>query len=471
MIEPQQGTVRITAVSAEAEGQKITAGFKLADARAAYPGLICIETCRAKDRLALEALVLWCGRYSPWVAIDGDDGLLIDITGCAHLFGGESRLLAELGQRFRQWGIEALIAAADSQAAAWAWARYGDGGVLRSGETEAGLKNLPVMALRIDPEAAASLCRLGLKRVGDLALMPASLLLNRFGEEVIFRLYKMLGQLTEPFVPLDPPAIIQVRMAWPEPIGRHDDIEAATENLLIKLCEILENQQEGARRLRLDLCRIDGAVHKLEILTSRPNRKPLALKKLFVERLDGIDLGFGVECMRLAAVETDPLRPRQIAVKGGIGEGVDGEEALADLIDRLSLRFGPDRVLRLQPIDSHIPERAVRPVPASRGDGSNGWPARGARPLRLLSQPQSLQVMAPLPDDPPLRIGWGGAMTAVHQAEGPERIEPEWWRGDNERRRDYYRLDDARGRRFWIYREGAYGEGQTPEWFLHGRFA
>lgn len=492
LIRPEAGGPILFALSKEAAATKLSPGMRLADARAVCPGLKVEDAELEADSTALQALALCCGRYSPWTAVDGDDGVVLDITGCAHLFGGEATLLAELKARVRAHGFTVRAATAGNPAAAWAWARLGAAGILPSSRTESDLAPLPLAALRLDADTVAALYRLGLRTIGQLDAVPAAPLMARFGALPIERLHALMGRTRIPFVPLSEPAALSVRLNWAEPLGSDEAIVRALTAALDDLAERLERMGEGVRRLCLDLARLDGAVHRLEVRTSRPNRDPKALLRLFRDDLDGLDLGFGIECLHLAAPVIEPLTARQLEVQGG---EADEAEALAALIDRLSQRLGAAQVQRPVPVDSHLPERAVAWVPAlAAGEkeqasskqakpaappagtldltdpNAAGWLVRPPRPLRLFETPLPAGALAELPDHPPVRLHWRGAHRVVAEAQGPERLEPEWWRGCGDRSRDYYRLDCKSGRRLWVYREGAYGDARPPRWFVHGTF-
>jgi protein ImuB len=324
--------------------------------------------------------------------------------------------------------------------------------------------SLPISALRLEPELRATLRRLGLHLVGQLAGLPRTALLTRFGASLALRLDRLLGQAEEEFVPLRETRDFTVRIGWPEPIGRHEDIVAAMEHLLAHLCRELEQVQAGVRRLALDLYRVDGKVARLAVGTSRPVREPRHLLRLLTLELEGLDLGFGVEFMLLEGRETVPLQPAQADLVADAGE-----VELDRLIDQLVQRLGVAQVVRLQPVDSHLPERAQILVPASALLAPRPWLARRPRPLRLLPRPEPIAAVAAVPDGPPLRL----MRQRVVAAAGPERILPEWWRPEDvlARDRDYYRVAVEDGRSFWVFREGLYGEPERPDWRVQGRFA
>jgi protein ImuB len=441
----------------------------------------------AADAQALAALAAWCGRYTPWTAVEpaglagplgGAAGVWLEATGCAHLFGGEEALLADLTDRLHRIGYAARTAIADTPGAAWAAARYGadDGLVVAPGGARAALAALPVAALRLPPAAVAGLEGLGLRRIGDLYDIPRAALAARYGAAVAGRLDAALGAVHEPISPAPPPTDHVARLAFAEPIGRPEDIAAGLDRLLAALCAGLEAAQAGARELVLWLYRPDGGCERIAVGTSRPNRTPAHLARLFAEHLEPVDLGFGFEAMRLDAAVVEPLGPVQPDFEAGAATA--GATGLDALIDRLSNRLGAAQVRRLQPQASHLPERAVQTVPALAAAppaAAAAWTPPGAppRPLRLLPRPEPVEAVAPVPDDPPVMFRWRRVVHRVARAEGPERIAPEWWRDgapDDGSLRDYYRVEDTAGGRYWLYREGLYRDGAAPSWFLHGVF-
>jgi protein ImuB len=464
------GVPRLFAVDPAARARGLQPGRGLADARAVCPGLLVRAAEPAADAAALATLGRWCTRYSPRVVVDGIDGLAVDLTGCGHLFGGEAGVLADLARRLDRLGLTHKLAVADGLARAWAWARFGPGGLLPAPTGDV-LRALPVAALRLDAELLAALRRLGFRRIGQLAALPRAALATRFGPALVLRLDRLLldhAEEEEAFVPLRGTRSFTVRIGWSEPIGRTEDILAAAERLLAGLCRTLEREQRGARRLRLDLHRTDGKVVRLAVGTSRPVREVRHFLPLLVLALDGADVSHGIELLRLEATGTSPLGAAQAEIAARY------EEAdLARLVDQLSQRLGATRVVRLEPRDSHVPERAQGLVPAASGGfAPRPWLARRPRPLRLLPRPQPVEAVAPVPDGPPAVLGWRGERRRVVAGTGPERIALEWWRPADAGAgtRDYHRVTLADGRRLWVYREGRCGEPCPPRWRLHGLF-
>lgn len=467
LVAPDRGVPRLTAVNPAGRALGVTPGLTLADARAIHPELLVRDAEPEADAGELATLGLWCMRYSPRVMVDGGDGLAIDITGCSHLFGGERSLLADLARRLDRLRLTHRRAVAGRLAAAWAWARFGASDLFPA-DASATVLHLPVAALRLEAELLQALRRLGFRQVGQLAALPRAALLTRFGPALPARLDRLLGQGEEEFTPLQERRAFTVRIGWPEPIGRTEDIAAATRHLLASLCAELERAQLGVRRLRLGLYRVDAKVARLTVGTSRPVRDVAHLFRLLALELDGVDVGFGVEFMLLEALETSPQGPAQTDL------ATDTDAADLDrLVDQLAQRLGKARVVRLQPVDSHLPERAQRLVPAWTGLSPRPWLARQPRPLRLLARPEPVEAMARVPDGPPLWLHRRRERQRVVAASGPERILPEWWRPEAERLRlrDFYRVAVEDGRHLWVSREGMYGEPKPPQWRLQGGFA
>lgn len=439
----------------------------LPDARAILPRLRLWPHDAAADAHALEALGHWCRRYTPLPALDPPDGLLLDITGCAHLFGGEAALCREIADQLSRIGFTVRLGIADGWLAARAWTRFGEGGLLPAGRGEAALRALPPAALGLDTETTATLLRLGFRRIGELADLPRASLLRRFGPDLVGRLDALFGDAAEPFKPLAEPPEFSATLAFAEPIGRREDVEAALDGLLAELETMLERAGQGARRLVLRLLRLDGETAAISLALGQPMRRAQDLAPLFRLRLDHLDTGFGFEMAILDAVETAPLP----ACQSGLLRR-DSDDALIRLIESLRQRFGPERVLRLEPVASHLPERAGRSFDAARPVERADWHMPRPRPLTLLSSPPAISAIAPVPDQPPVVIRRREQMIRIVRADGPERILPEWWRTEQTaaRPRDFYDLVDASGARLWICREGLFAEPEPPVWRLYGFF-
>jgi protein ImuB len=405
--------------------------------------------------------------------VDGRDGLLLDISGCAHLFGGEEAMARDLTGRLAGFGYAWRLAIADTPGAAIALCRHGREAltIAAPGALKSALAPLPATALRLDAAAVDALNRLGLRRIGDLENLPRAPLAARFTRHITDRLDRVHGRAPEPVSPRRPPPRFHVRQGFIEPIGDSASVAAALGMLLGSLCRLLGDARRGARRLLLTCFRTDGTTVEIPLGLGRPSREAGHIARLFAKPLDGLDAGFGIDAMTLAATATDSLGAEQIDLAARSHDG-DRDR----LIDRLANRLGPGRVLRLRPIASHLPERALRAAPAAGSDRparlqASAWPTLLHRPLHLLRHPEPVEAMAPVPDDPPLLFRRGSETIRLRQAGGPERIAGEWWRSDAPSR-DYYRVEAEDGRRYWLYREGLYRpDGPPPRWYLHGYFA
>jgi len=449
-----------------AEQAGLSPGMTLADARAVVAHLVTVPANPRADAALLSRLARWAGRYTPIVALDGADGLFLDITGCAHLFGGEAAMLEDMADRLERLGLAASAAIADTPGGAWALARYGrPGAIAPPGGTARALERLPVAALRLERETAAGLAHLGLRRIGDLYGLPRGALAARFGAGTVRQLDRSLGHAGEVLEAARPAAPPSVRMSFAEPIAARADIDAALAWLLGQICAGLEDLGRGARRLELACHRVDGTAQMFVIGTARPLRDAAALVRLFRDRLDTVDPGFGIEAMILAAPVSEALSPAQ----GTMESRRDAQEGADALIDRLGNRLGFGRVRRVASVDSHLPDRAWRPVSPVQVVEAPSGPAPPPRPARLFPRPEPVDAEAGWGEDPPAAFCWRGHRYAVCAAEGPERIAPEWWRDDPAWRagaRDYWRVEDEAGRRFWLCRSG-----HPPQWCLHGLFA
>jgi protein ImuB len=468
----------LAAVNGAAAAAGLAPGMPLADALSFLPELSTAAAEPEKDAAALRRLAEWCIRYSPWTAPDGSDGIRLEIAGSAHLWGGEEALAADLAARLGRRRILCRIAVADTLGAAWGLARFAAGRhpvILPTERLADGIAGLPVEALRLDSATAATLWQLGLKTVGDLLPMPRDALARRFGDGVARQLDRAVGRMPEPLSPMAEVPARRVRLAFADPIADPADLRRAIERLADDLVLRLAREGAGARRLDLAFYRIDGRVERIHLGTARPSRDPRHLVTLFAEKLDTVDPGLGIEEAILAAFAVEPLPPEQLA----LGREVAAMPAsrIAPLLDRLASRLGGEAICRLEPHASHIPERASRRVPA--GDRCSPNPAppgnKPPRPVRLFEPPQPIEASSVLPDEPPFRFVWRRRSYRVREADGPERIAEEWWRppmpGSIGRVRDYYRVEDEEGRRFWLFRAGLYGGEEPPRWYLHGLFA
>jgi protein ImuB len=402
-------------------------------------------------------------------APDPPDGLWIDIAGVAHLFGSEEALLQDLTDRLTRHGIAAKAAVADAPGAAWAVARFGPGGVVPTGRMVDMVATLPLASLRLPADMLGVLHRLGIERVGQVAAMPRAPLVRRFGRDVALRLDQAMGHVFEPISPLIPQESPMATRVFAEPVGRLEDLKAVVLHLAQDLCRQLERRGEGVRRLDLMVQRVDQRGSSLRVGTARANRDAVHLAKLFGERLQTIDPGFGIEEIVLIASRVEPLIETQIEARALASESAP-EVNMDRLVDRLGARVGAGKVYRLAPVPSLVPERMARRIPPLAPPTGSVWPESLPRPTRLLDPPEPVVATALLPDHPPRFFVWRKVRHTIAKADGPERIMPEWWNGDEgSAARDYYRVETQQGGRFWIFRDAPADQG--GRWWMHGFFA
>ena len=508
----------IVSLSAAAETEGLTRGQPLRDAQAMCPGLVTRPANPAAEAAFLAALRRWAGKFSPWVAEEAPAALVIDLTGCAHLFGGEQALLDQVEADCADLGLTVHSGIADTLGAAWALARYagqpvplarsGDaidqeawatrsragkrrhwvkGGpaprvetpgarparIAPAGQTRTALSGLPVAALRLPPEAVTDLTRLGIRRISDLSGQPRAGLARRFGRQLVQRLDQAMGVEPEPVSPAKPTPRFAVRISLPDPIGLESDIVAALDRLLPALGDRLRAAGQGARRIRLDCHRADQATERVEVGLARPSWDPDRIRPLLLLRIGGIDAGFGIDRLRLEAVETEPVHDRQH--RGHLDAAADGaarlarNSALDDLLGRIGARIGLEAITRLHPADSHVPEKSAKVVPAAWSEPAEDWPAPPApRPL-LLWRPEP--VTAEAGPNLPLAFRWRRREFRTVAGAGPERLAPEWWLDDPDWRsgvRDYWRVVTETGDALWLYY--AHGGAMSGGWFCQGGF-
>ena len=466
-VEGAHGPV-IHAVTKAAAERGAKAGARLTDARALEPALVALPADSDGDSALVERLAAWAGRWSPLVEVDGD-GLRLDVSGIAHLFGGEEALVRDVERRFAAMSLTARVAVAPTAAAAWALAHHGPC-ICVDGDVGARLAPLHVAALRLDADTVRTLERLGLKTIGALVGMPRRALARRWrgSEDVVDALDCALGRKAEPLTaaPADPPPRATLQLE--EPVTHPEAAAQALERLIPELVRQLEERHLGVRRLSLHGFRVDGSVACASVATSIPSRDPKHLQRLLADKAAALDPGFGIDAFALAAEWTE----ESSAAQASLVEEVNSEADVGRLVDRLTVKLGPGRVRRPQRQESHLPERQIAWIPAL--SKTKSIEARSMRrPQRLLDRPEAIDVIYATPEGMPRRFVWRRAVHDIARAEGPERIAPEWWRQPSSTRlRDYYRVEDSAGRRYWIYREGMTGDGRggAPTWFIHGLF-
>lgn len=478
LVDKAANALRVAALDAEALALGLTPGMTLADARAQVPHLEAWPHEATGDAALLERVLDAFSRFSPMAALDEPHGLVLDVTGCAHLFGGETGLVKTAAGLAGRLGLQSRLALARTPQTARALARFGHGGIVTEGGDRATARCLPVAALELAPAETQALRRAGLRTMGDVDDRPRAALAARFGAGFSSHLDRILGLEDARITPVRPPAPVVADRVLMEPLATTEALETVIVDLLADTEKALETRRSGARGYRLTVFRVDGQSRRIGLGVARPIREAGIIARLFRERLAALttplDPGFGIDQLRMEALHLQ----RMDSVQTAIDERDQRAEALDALIDRLTARLGPEAVIRVRPANSHLPEKASRLVPASQAEADDGiqWPERDPnspplRPLHLFDPPQPVEAVALAPDGPPARFQWRRVTHQIASAEGPERIEGEWWRRGGGRVRDYYRVEDAEGRRFWLFRAGHFGDEPPPRWYVHGLFA
>ncbi len=464
---PQRGRMVIEAVNALSMSKGIRPNMVLADCKAIFPELHMLKSQPAQNEKLLNALAEWCIGYTPFVAIDLPDGLILDTTGCTHLFGGEKAYLENLKTKLGAYGYSVQIAIAETIGAAWALARFGgQSTIIKPGETREALRQLPPAALKLEPEVLIRLKKLGLQRIENFIDMPKQVLRRRFGSSLNLRIGQVLGQEIEIIMPIKPVEPYQERLCSLEPIANATGINIALERLLEKLCKRLQEEGTGLRKLKFSGYRIDGNIQQIEIGTVHPSRNALHLFKLFGHKIVMLEPALGFEVFVLEAADVEALTDEQAAIWNASGQN---DKKVAELLDRINSKSGADGITRYLPAEHYWPERSVKIATSLWEKKTTEWRIDMPRPIHLLPKPEVIEVTAALPDYPPMLFRYKGKLYNVAKSDGPERIEQEWWLTDGVYR-DYYCIEDENGARYWLFRSGPYDAGQ-PKWFIHGFFA
>ncbi len=462
----------LTAVDERAEHTGLMPGMRLVDARALVAGITVEKADPVADQQALMQLGLWCGRFTPRVACDGADGLLLDVTGCSHLFGGEQAMMQAVSKQLTRLGLETRLGLADTPGAAGALARFAPEHqrLVKPGKVRAALKTLPVEALGVTRSDTLTLRHLGLNTIGAITRLPRIALERRFpscmaDNGLLQRLDQVLGNRNEHLSPLVPPPIYRWRLDFAEPVMHREGLETALANMMARLTVALKHGQHGARRLALWCFGIDGSMAERTVAVARPTRDTEHLQRLFAGELETVDPGFGIDAIVLHATLVEPLETKQPLLDGSQQDNLD------PLIDRLVARLGAGAVLRPVFTERRFPEQAERFAgPGEDETPPFPYPGLPPRPFRLFERPEPLQVIALVPDGPPRLFIWRRVRRRITRAAGPERIAPEWWIPDTDQAtRDYWRVEDTDGHRYWLYRTALRGNG-VPRWFLHGLY-
>lgn len=459
----------VKASSRDALKLGIEVGMVLADARAVQPELEVLDYDPSLPEKLLHALVEWAIRYSPLVAINLPDGLILDATGCAHLWGSEAAYLKDIATRLKASGYDVRTAMADTIGAAWAVSRYSRAfPIIQPGEQLSALLQLPPHALRLEAAVIEKMQKLGLYQIKNFIYMPPSVLRRRFGQATLDQIGKALGTMHEAFEPVQPCEPYQERLSSLEPIQTAAGIEIAIQKLLEKLCERLVKDGNGARQAVLRCYRIDGEIQQVQIGTSGPSCSASHMFKLFDLKISSIEPALGIELFVMEAPVVEPLANAQEAL-WDLSSG-NKITRIAELIDRLSARAGTGVIHRYLPAQHHWPERAIIEAVTLTDQPEIEWRTDQHRPVQLLAEPERIIVSAPVPDYPPMLFRYKGDIHRIKKADGPNRIEQEWWIADG-MHRDYYAVEDEQGGRYWIFRLGHYNEELSAEWFIHGFFA
>ena len=455
----ESNTDRLYCLNEPAERLGLARGMGLSDTRALCPDIQTEHADTNADLRFQQMLARWAKRYCPWVGLDGADGLILDVTGSVHLFGGEQAMLSDMRVRLMRSSLNVRIGLAATRGAAWALAHFGEG-VIADSKILDQIGVLPIAALRVSVQASVTMQRLGIRTIADLAALPRATITRRFGPDPLMRLDQALGAQPESVRPLSDPPHYGVRLTLPEPIGLAADVMAGLKRLLDRLCKKLKAQEQGARVLQLTLRRVDQVDQQVELRLARPMCDTARILPLFEHGIQKIDAGFGIDRLRLEATQIDALPVRQLSAANR-----ESKEGLDDLITRLGNRIGLDNITRFLPADSHIPERSFSVAPAAYCEPAGSWPVQHPRPLRLFP-PEPIIGSG---REPPSRFRWRRMTLSTARATGPERIAPEWWLGDENwgaGLRDYWHVETQQGWRLWLFHTP-----QNPGWFVQGEFA
>jgi protein ImuB len=466
--EPDHGRMLVMAMNVHAENCGVKPGMAAADARVIAPGIQLLDSKPGRNVKFLKGLAEWCLRYTPLVMVDPPDGLLLDVTGCTHLKGGEAEYLNDMISRLQALGYTVRPGMADTIGCAWAVARCAETGlIVPPGGQRNALMPLPPASLRLGMDNLVKLNQLGFYQVGSFIHLPKSVLKRRFGGNMVLRLYQALGQEAEFLLPLKEPVPYSERVACLEPIKTRPAIEYAVHTVIDQLCKRLYGEGLGLRSAVLSYLRIDGKSYQLTIGTNHPSQRTDHIFKLFELQLDQVAPGLGIELFILDAIKTEPASDKQNLLWNG-KPALDSEQ-VAELLDNIAARVGGVNIHRYLPEERYWPERAAGNTEDLTAAPASEWCEDTVRPMQLLDPPEAIEAMALTPDYAPKQFVYRNQRHIIVSADGPERISHEWWIEEGGYR-DYYVAEDEEGMRYWLFGTPNELPGQTRRWFIHGYF-
>lgn len=483
LYSPERGRMVVKSVSRPAAAKGLSPGMVVADCRAIFPDIVVFEYPQGKAEQLLRAIAIWCIRFTPLVATDEPDGMVLDCSGCTHLLGGDEAYLNHILKKLDAFGYYARAAMSDTITSAWAVSRYGKRRtIVAPDEQLSALMEFPPQALRLEQATTDRLVKLGLTTIGQFAHLPRPALRRRFGNELLTRIDQAAGYETEQLEPVQAPKLYVERLPCLEPICTRGGIAIAIERLLEKLCGVLEAEGKGLRGALLRCHRVDGNVQELRIGTNLPTRNAPHLFRLFELKMGQLWPELGFELFELQAMTVESIVVDQIALYfpavsetpprrtlSWSEQHAGDTTVVAELLDKITGKQGQQAIHRYLPAEHYWPERSYKPAVSISEVKDTEWRMDLPRPVHLLHRPELIEVTVPLPDYPPMLFRYRGEVHPVKRADGPERIEQEWWlqRGEF---RDYYCVEDDKGQRYWVFRSGHYGEGNAL-WYVHGFFA
>lgn len=467
---PAHGRMVVQAASIRAVEHGISKGSVVADARAILPGIKIFQYKEGIIERLLEELAGWALRFTPIAAVDLPDGLILDISGCPHLWGGEASYLKDIVNKLAQRGYHAKAAIADTAGVAWAVARYGQTAIVEPAQQLEALGPLPPAAFRLEPPVLERMQKLGFYKIGMFINMPHTVLRRRFGKETIHRINQVLGHAAELLTPVQPATVFQARLPCLEPVRTRGAIDIALQTTLEQLSGQLTRASKGLRNACFKSYRLDGKIQQVDIGTNRPVRNVAHLLKLFEQKIEAIRPGLGIELFLMEAPVVEDLSVQQESLWAALGNGDENSE-LSNLLDRIAGKVGDHAIHRYLPVEHYWPERSVKKAASIFEEAETPWRVDKLRPVSILNKPERIEVTVPIPDYPPMMFIHKGITHKIKKADGPERIAREWWQDKELPIRDYYRVEDESGARYWLFRSGTYDQEEKPVWFLHGFFA
>lgn len=477
-----KGTDRLVSLNSAAQAQGLSVGQSLADARSFLSHLTSEPADPQIPEQFLATLARWSERFTPLAGLHGpfkpelganrQDALVLDISGIAHLFGGEQAMLEHSLRAFADFGLTVQGCITDTKAGARALCLLKpETHIVPRGKIFEAVKDLSIQALEPSAAVTKQLTHLGLLKIEHLVNLPKGGLARRFGLDLVQRLNQMLGLSPDPIEPIEMNRPYSVRLRFPEPLGLQDDLVAAAERILKHLFQRLSKQSLGLRQLVFTLTSPNGECETIQLGFAAACNDLAMVMRLLEPKLEKTTSEFGFDEVRGQALQTGNLLEKQDSLIAD--SHTQKQDALNQLYSLLGNRIGFEHICHFVPVDTHLPEQRFALAPLIKPELGAPFVARGIakRPLSCFRPEPLIRTPDTSCHHPPIAFSWRRRPYQIRHAIGPERVVPPWWQqaqGWDKGARDYWQVDTHDGDCLWLFTLPQ--QHKQASWFVSGRF-